>query len=634
MDIRKFFNKKARLQLEDQPHSSKQIEENVETGDSAVIPSTSKSEKDFRVGCGIPDDIAQLGEPIKQIVLNNYPRENNRAFVADWFKRFKWLQYSVKRDAAFCYPCQQFLPHGSKQNSYTGTGFRNWKNATDSKCGFPNHEKTLPHMQAMSMWEEKIRRTTTSSSVGTLLNQNVLEKYRYYIKSIIEVIQFLAVNELAFRGNYELDEEKEKGLFQSLFEYTIKKDPILKEAIVHIPQNAKYRSPEIQNQIIQAMSETVRESIAADIQESDVPWFTLMEDGTRDKNNRENIAIGVRFVKNGAVKESLLTVITTKNLDAATFTDATMDILMANKIDLSRLLSQCYDGASVMSGKISGVAVRIEEKLKRKIPYVHCYNHRLHLVVVRTISEMAFIREFFDQCVMMHEFFQHAKVASLYEGKTIGRLLEQRWSGHFAVTKVISENYHSILKTLDLDDVRKSRFGGDDIAKSIGIKSVMLSIEFRLAMLMTRKILCVLQPADAALQGRSTGLKDAILIIKCVNEEIFNLRSEDTYKKILEEAQNLIEKESENMSRKRQVKARQSDDFVMFGPSTSRQRHQSGSEPLKAEYYETLDIILAEMKRRFSDNEDLLNSISCLDELDVEKMLPLKNLGECNSLIY
>lgn len=79
----------------------------------------------------------------------------------------------------------------------------------------------------------------------------------------------------------------------------------------YIPQHAKYRSPEVQNQIIQAMVQTVRSSIVNDIQESDVRWFTLLEDGTRDKNNRENIAIAIRYVKSGIVNESLHIVATT-----------------------------------------------------------------------------------------------------------------------------------------------------------------------------------------------------------------------------------------------------------------------------------------------------------------------------------
>jgi hypothetical protein len=65
---------------------------------------------------------------------------------------------------------------------------------------------------------------------------------------------------------------------------------LLSECVQHIPKNANYTSPVIQNEIIEILSDMVRESVVADIRNADVPWFTLMEDGTRDKNNRENIS--------------------------------------------------------------------------------------------------------------------------------------------------------------------------------------------------------------------------------------------------------------------------------------------------------------------------------------------------------
>ncbi|XP_045460337.1 zinc finger MYM-type protein 1-like [Harmonia axyridis] len=624
MDIRTFFTKKRRVEEgihHDEPHCSKPTPSSMET-------SLAKQVGRNRINYGIPSDIARIGEPIKQIILNIYPKENNRAFVADWFKRYKWLQYSVERDAAFCYPCQQFLPHGSKQSSYTSTGFRNWKNASDTRTGFPKHEKSIPHTQAMAMWQDKLRRISTGSSVETLINHEVLEKNRYYMKSIVEVIQFLVVNELALRGNYVLEEKKEQGLFQNLFEYTCMKDPNLKEAFSHIPQNATYHSPEIQNQIIQAMVQVVQNSIVKDIKESDVNWFTLMEDGTRDKNNRENIAIAIRYVKDGIVNESLLTVTTTEHLDAATFTELTLNTLTKNGIDLSRMLSQCYDGASVMSGKVSGVATRIENQLGRKIPYVHCYNHRLHLIVIRTISEMTFIRLFFDQCIMLHEFFHHGKIAAMYGGKIIGRLLEQRWSGHLAVTKVVNDNYSEILLTLD--KMKNDRFNGDDVAKSVGIKKIMLNLEFRMAMVVAKKILSMLQPADASLQARSAGLKDALIIINCVQNEITKLRTDEMYHQILEEAKSMTSIDSENRThtQKRQVRrSNRMDDYLMFDSSCSSTKQNEEDQPFKSEYFETLDILVAELQRRFSDNDDLLNSVASLDELDVNKMEPLKNLG-------
>lgn len=118
-----------------------------------------------------------------------------RSFHPDWCRQFAWLQYFVLKDTAFCYACMQFQPHGTKETSFMETGFTNWKNALD-KCGFPKHEKSETHICTMSMWKERENHVETCTSVSTLMNETALVK-RYYVKSIMEVIQFLAVNELA-----------------------------------------------------------------------------------------------------------------------------------------------------------------------------------------------------------------------------------------------------------------------------------------------------------------------------------------------------------------------------------------------------------------------------------------------------
>ena len=106
-------------------------------------------------------------------------------------------------------------------------------------------------------------------------------------------------------------------------------------------------------------------------------------------------------------------------------TSLTLDILRNNGLDSKRLLSQCYDGASV-SGRKGGVQTLIQEELIGKVPYVYWYNHRIHLVIMKLISEVSELGLFFDQCRMLHLFLNHVKVIAIYTGTHIGRLLEQR----------------------------------------------------------------------------------------------------------------------------------------------------------------------------------------------------------------
>ena len=54
-----------------------------------------------------------------------------RAFNSNWCKTYSWLEYSVERDAAFCYPCRLFtINEGRSQNAFTKISFRDWKHAT------------------------------------------------------------------------------------------------------------------------------------------------------------------------------------------------------------------------------------------------------------------------------------------------------------------------------------------------------------------------------------------------------------------------------------------------------------------------------------------------------------------------
>jgi hypothetical protein len=79
------------------------------------------------------------------------------------------------------------------------------------------------------------------------------------------------VNELPFRGDFDLEMQEYKGLFQSLFRYTLKKDTKLAECAKLIPQNATYLSPVIQNETINIMHNAVQNSVIEDLKKCRCP---------------------------------------------------------------------------------------------------------------------------------------------------------------------------------------------------------------------------------------------------------------------------------------------------------------------------------------------------------------------------
>ena len=229
---------------------------------------------------------------------------------------------------------------------------------------------------------------SSQNTVKEMVSNNVYERRRYYVRAIAEVIKFIAVNELSFRGDYDKVSHRECGLFTDLFDFTVSRDKYLQEIINEIPANATYKSPDIQNDVIDIMVKMVTQSVVSDVNGADVPHATLLSDGTRDKNNRENISIALRYVKGGQPFESLLYMPETQELDAASLAKLLLKSLHDTGINIDYIMSQCYDGTSVMRGDKGGVQRLIQNELGREIPYVHCFNHRLHLVVVNDVTRI------------------------------------------------------------------------------------------------------------------------------------------------------------------------------------------------------------------------------------------------------
>lgn len=63
-------------------------------------------------------------------VLSQYSQSEffglNRCFSSSWYTKYEWLEYSVEKDAIYCFPCRQFS-NSMKESMFSETGMRNWK---------------------------------------------------------------------------------------------------------------------------------------------------------------------------------------------------------------------------------------------------------------------------------------------------------------------------------------------------------------------------------------------------------------------------------------------------------------------------------------------------------------------------
>ena len=79
-----------------------------------------------------------------------------------------------------------------------------------------------------------------------------VEVSRYYIKTITEIILFCATHDSPLRGHSEDKNAITKGVF---LQFIVRHDVTFKEKLKHIPNNAKYLSADIQNEILHILSD-------------------------------------------------------------------------------------------------------------------------------------------------------------------------------------------------------------------------------------------------------------------------------------------------------------------------------------------------------------------------------------------
>lgn len=81
------------------------------------------------------------------------------------------------------------------------------------------------------------------------------------------------------------------------------------------------------------------------------------------------------------------------NGTAQTIEAAILQCLADNNVDVTRLRGFGSDGASVMTGRVSGVPTRLKNHSPRMI-FVHCVNHRLALAAAHASDGIPYLQRF------------------------------------------------------------------------------------------------------------------------------------------------------------------------------------------------------------------------------------------------
>jgi rhodanese-related sulfurtransferase len=126
-----------------------------------------------------------------------------RRFLPKWFSEFSWLEYSVDKDAAYCFVCYLFkvnnkLPGG---DAFVNEGFRNW----NVKASLLKHVGVVDSAHCEAEEKYNLFLTPKASIRESVASNTSLYKAQYLARLTwsLKCIRFLLHQGLAFRGHDE-----------------------------------------------------------------------------------------------------------------------------------------------------------------------------------------------------------------------------------------------------------------------------------------------------------------------------------------------------------------------------------------------------------------------------------------------
>ena len=252
---------------------------------------------------------------------------------------------------------------------------------------------------------------------------------------MIEVILLRALQEIALRGHRESCEAPNRGYFLEILHLLAAHDSVVLQRLQKGPRNAMYTSVEIQNTLLHIMGEMVRKQVCTEVR--DAEFYSILADETKDCCKTEQMAIVVRYVE-ARIHERFLTFVEASCLDAGSLTEYMLDTLRNYNLNLDAIVSQGYDGASVMSGRCFGVQQRVMEVVPQAI-YIHCFAHILNLVLVDSSKNSSYAAEFFTLLQSLYVFVSASKAHVVFirrqkefhpdkPTRELQRLSDTRWA--------------------------------------------------------------------------------------------------------------------------------------------------------------------------------------------------------------
>ena len=196
-----------------------------------------------------------------------------------------------------------------------------------------------------------------------------------------------------------------------------------------------------------------------------------------------------------------------------------------------KLIMQTYDGASVMSGHISGVQTLVHHDYPFAY-FFHCAAHRLNLVLCQSASSIAAVKVFFANVSAFSTFTSvssRRKEIFRSHGIEIPRPAETRWYYRSRTIRVIFNKYKTLLDVLEEMVENPGNLDDATISQASGLLSYLNSFLFCFLISVFNNILEMSSIVYMILQNLKTDFSYGVSKITEFGKFLADMRTDEQY---------------------------------------------------------------------------------------------------------
>ncbi|CAB3986303.1 Hypothetical predicted protein [Paramuricea clavata] len=322
-------------------------------------------------------------------------------------KKKCWIEFDLEKAEFTCFVCRQYPSLANNENSVT-KGSKLWHvNVVNRHETDPKHDKCLKKYlrELFSEHPSDLEKSVLIAKKRLSLNKQL------QLSALFNTSYYIAKEGLSFRKFPSLCKLQSKNGIKLGENYLTDKS-----CRMFVGVNARYLHQSLADNVNKVRS--------------------VLCDGSTDVSIVEQEAVYLRYVKNGYPKTKFVGIENPVRPNAANITESIENALSTfatpqsedteeNYINgvYKKIINANFDGASVMSGHVSGVRARMAEK-QPGLVFTHCVAHRLELAVLDAIKSEEYLQKFSDLINDIFQFYYQSPVRRR-QFKDLAEVLEE-----------------------------------------------------------------------------------------------------------------------------------------------------------------------------------------------------------------